>query len=509
MENPAFNLVRQILRSPLFLAQSTLQQQVTLDEILKTGEITRQEVFTLINEAMASSQQLEKKSKLLTESKILAANLEKLDYNTFLTLVISGNIRGEKLLALCSGSDKLNGYCNRSFQLLNNQGLRVGEAEDQYLFRVLLDRAKISVSFGKTPRKTYIDKMVGGRVLGFGGNGGGELGLGNKIYQIKVPTLVPGLNNIVQTSCGLSYSLCLNNEGRVWAFGLDNYGQLGLGSVRKQSTPTLIVPLQNIIQVCAGEYHSLCLDNQGRVWSFGYNSNFGQLGLGDLIDRNIPTLIPNFRNIVQVSTGSHHSICLDNQGRVWSFGLNGRGQLGLGDLNDRNVPTLVPNLNNIVQISARERYNLCLDNQGKVWGFGSNSSGELGLGDSQDRNLPNLNLTLNNIVQVEAGGDYSLCLDNQGRVWGFGSGGYGKLNSSNIEPRLNPVLIPNVENIIQVATGSTYSLCLNNQGQVLGFGYNQFGQLGYDHGNPLVNPNLHNIIQISAGTAHTLCITGQ
>jgi len=117
--------------------------------------------------------------------------------------------------------------------------------------------------------------------------------------------------------------------------------------------------LQNIIQVCAGEYHSLCLDNQGRVWSFGYNSNFGQLGLGDLIDRNIPTLISTLENIIQVSVGDDYSLCLDDKGKVWSFGKNSCKRLGLNG-NDKNIPILNPSLNNIVQISAGYGHALCI-----------------------------------------------------------------------------------------------------------------------------------------------------
>jgi alpha-tubulin suppressor-like RCC1 family protein len=48
----------------------------------------------------------------------------------------------------------------------------------------------------------------------------------------------------------------------------------------------------------------------------------GQLGLGDLLDRNYPKIIPGLNNIIQVSAGYQHSLVLHNNGSVYSFGLN-------------------------------------------------------------------------------------------------------------------------------------------------------------------------------------------
>ena len=163
METPAFNLVRQILQSPIFLSKTIEEQQAILNQVLVTGEVTREDLSRIIGEE--ADKQITKQ-----ENDQLTKLLNSLDYNTFLTFILTGNIRGEKLITLCSTSKKLNEYCNRGFQLMNGQGISVGPSQDQYLFRLLLEKERIPIFPGRTPRKTYYDKIVGGDVWVYGDN---------------------------------------------------------------------------------------------------------------------------------------------------------------------------------------------------------------------------------------------------------------------------------------------------------------------------------------------------
>ena len=84
------------------------------------------------------------------------------------------------------------------------------------------------------------------------------------------------------------------------------------------------------------------IDLNNNVWVCGSNK-FGQLGLGDIQNRNIPTQIPNLK-AKQVSCGYKTMAIIDMEDNVWVCGGNRYGQLGLGDRLARNVPTKVPNL---------------------------------------------------------------------------------------------------------------------------------------------------------------------
>ena len=156
--------------------------------------------------------------------------------------------------------------------------------------------------------------------------------------------------------------------------------------------------------ISAGVFQSLILSKTGQVYAFGFNT-LGQLGLGDHLLRNVPTLIPTLKSIIQVAAGELHSLVLTSNGQIYAFGANRHGQLGLGDHKDKNIPTLISILNSIVQIAAGEFHSLVLTSNGQIYAFGYNKAGQLGLGDYLPRNEPLLILIpdLAQIIQIEDG----------------------------------------------------------------------------------------------------------
>src|SRR5436853_94237 len=207
---------------------------------------------------------------------------------------------------------------------------------------------------------------------------------------------------IKNMSTGDLHSLILTNTGQIYVFGSNEYGQLGLSDNIDKNVPTLIPNLNQIVQIAAGFYHSLALSDIGQIYAFGFN-NFGQLGIGNNHQRNIPTLIPNLIQIRQIAAGDRHSLALSTNGQTYAFGSNHYGQLGLGDNNDINIPIVIPNLNDIIQIATGAYHSLALSNSGQIYAFGNNEYGRLGLGDNDNRNIPSLIPNLINIVQITAG----------------------------------------------------------------------------------------------------------
>ena len=73
------------------------------------------------------------------------------------------------------------------------------------------------------------------------------------------------------------------------------------------------------------------------------NNFFGQLGLGDTINRNVPTLLKGYK-VKQIATGKNHTIFTDFDDNIYVMGYNLFGQLGLGDFGEdtnRDIPTLL------------------------------------------------------------------------------------------------------------------------------------------------------------------------
>lgn len=227
-----------------------------------------------------------------------------------------------------------------------------------------------------------------GKVFAFGSNRNSELGLNDKNSR-NVPTLIESVSNICQIVAGANSSFLLTDNGKVYVCGIGMH--LGLGHVGKNTSLTLNPHLSDIVQISAYESHSLFLTNDNEVYACGYNKH-GQLGLGTSCDyAYMPTKISDINNIISISTGFTHSLLLTMDGRVYGFGCNLRGQLGLVS-EYYNVPTLIDNVSNIVEICASSRdYSLLLDNDGIVHGYGDNRFNQLGV---DNNNTSKLKLTL-------------------------------------------------------------------------------------------------------------------
>src|SRR5437763_163736 len=153
-------------------------------------------------------------------------------------------------------------------------------------------------------------------------------------------------------------------------------------------------------RISIGGHHSIILNDS--ILTFGSNC-YGQLGLGDDINRNIPTLIIDIHNIIAISAGHRHSMILNDSGQIYTFGTNDAGQLGLGNNTWRKRPTLTSDIYNSIAISASDNYSMILDEHSQIYTFGNNEYGQLGLGDNTNRNIPTLINNMNKIITISTG----------------------------------------------------------------------------------------------------------
>ncbi|KAA8518943.1 hypothetical protein F0562_016283 [Nyssa sinensis] len=159
---------------------------------------------------------------------------------------------------------------------------------------------------------------------------------------------VPG-SYIKGIACGGRHSAVITDAGALLSFGWGLHGQCGQGNTNDVLSPTCVSSLlgSQIEGIAAGLWHTLCISVEGRVHAFGGNQ-FGQLGLGTDADEveTLPRILdaPLFgsKNAKIVSCGARHSAILTEDSKVYCWGWNKYGQLGLGDTIDRNVPSQVP-----------------------------------------------------------------------------------------------------------------------------------------------------------------------
>ncbi|XP_043715887.1 ultraviolet-B receptor UVR8-like isoform X1 [Telopea speciosissima] len=158
----------------------------------------------------------------------------------------------------------------------------------------------------------------------------------------KVPgTYVKGI------ACGGRHSAVITDAGALLTFGWGLYGQCGRGSTDDELSPACVSALLGIQihGVAAGLWHTVCISVEGDVYTFGGNQ-FGQLGTGADQAETLPRLLdaPSLENkhAKIVSCGARHSAVIAEDGKVFCWGWNKYGQLGLGDVIDRNIPCQVP-----------------------------------------------------------------------------------------------------------------------------------------------------------------------
>ncbi|XP_020103918.1 ultraviolet-B receptor UVR8 isoform X7 [Ananas comosus] len=169
------------------------------------------------------------------------------------------------------------------------------------------------------------------------GNGDyGRLGLGSLESRWK-PTVCPFFrdDHPVSIVCGGAHTLFLTESGRVFATGLNNFGQLGITSSKSHTlVPVEIFGLpEKVVEISAGYHHSCAITDNGKLFVWGDNSS-GQLGLGRKAGKTVssPTKVDCLVDVTvrMAALGAEHSIVVTDEGNVLSWGAGGAGRLGHG-----------------------------------------------------------------------------------------------------------------------------------------------------------------------------------
>jgi alpha-tubulin suppressor-like RCC1 family protein len=205
-----------------------------------------------------------------------------------------------------------------------------------------------------------------GKVYGWGWNSSGETGRGTKGNPELLPATVKlasdnsELSNVVAISASYSFALALTSDGKVYAWGDNGYGQMGLGVGYGDHSRAALVKdaagagvLSNIKMVSAGGHHAMALDTTGHVYTWGFGSD-GTLGDGANRNRVNPSLpgpvvdatsVGQLGSIVSIAAGYSHCLALQQDGTIAIWGDGYGGDLGQGGTStvDTAVPILVKN----------------------------------------------------------------------------------------------------------------------------------------------------------------------
>ncbi|MFA4987322.1 MAG: hypothetical protein WC712_12110 [Candidatus Brocadiia bacterium] len=377
-------------------------------------------------------------------------------------------------------------------------GTVMGSRETPVLVTALNDKGVIALAAGGN---FSLALCSDGTVYSWGNNAYGQLGLGDAAAGANkdLPELVTGLSGktVVSLATGFGHSLALCSDRTVYSWGANKYGALGLGDTTNRNDAQLIAFLSDkgVMGIAAGFDHSLAICSDGSIYAWGWNSS-GQLGLDDTTDRHVPTLLASLDlkfdslvtpTLLQIAAGRSFSAVLLTDGTVYTWGSNDYGQLGLGDLVQRLTPTLVSGFagKGITSISAANYSLAAIGSGALVYVTGRNTYGELGLGDNTDRNTPELVAALSGQGITELGGGQMHFLAHGAGwiifAWGLnGSSQLGVGDDLNRDVPTEITALPG-KSRGTIGGGDTHTVIIEPGRKVCTVGANDRGQLGLGH----------------------------
>lgn len=341
-----------------------------------------------------------------------------------------------------------------------------------------------AVHAGAMPAGTVIEQVAGGgqhncaltaadTVYCWGMNNHGQLGadpdsrlsggVSVSNYYVSEPVAaargaVPGGGVTIESLSSGGYFTCaLASNGRVYCWGSNEQGQLGINS----ATPTISISPQLVVygampagaikQLSAGVFHVCAVASNNRVYCWGWNLN-GQLGDGSTTQRAAPveTALPPGVTAQQIAAGSDHTCALTSAGAVYCWGGNHQGQLGDSTTTDSTTPVVtqpgaIP-AGPIKRIATGYYHTCAIASNDWVYCWGDNEHGKLGNNDPThtDSSLPVAvahgeipgGVT---VVDIVMGRDHTCALASNHKAYCWGHNGGGRLGNDSIVASDTPV----------------------------------------------------------------------
>ncbi|XP_051531209.1 X-linked retinitis pigmentosa GTPase regulator-like [Myxocyprinus asiaticus] len=327
----------------------------------------------------------------------------------------------------------------------------------------------------------------------------------------------------LRISCGDEHTALVTENGKLFMFGSNNWGQLGLGTKTTMNKPTRVKDLQSerVKLAACGRTHTLVYTYRGNLYASGGN-NEGQLGLGDCDDRTSFHLVDFFSKdgqIKMLAAGSNTSAALTQNGRLYMWGDNSEGQIGLGKENNALTPHEVSVGKRVSWVSCGYYHSAFVTVDGDLFTFGERDSGKLGLSNETLANhkVPQQVTGISDrVVQVACGGGHTVALTEHA-LYSFGLGQFGQLGHGTFifESRL-PRVVEHFRRgrVKHVECGENHTAVITDSGLLYTFGDGRHGKLGLGEENftnqfkPTLCPRFLNyhVQSVTCGGCHMLVL---
>lgn len=361
-------------------------------------------------------------------------------------------------------------------------------------------------------------------IWGFGDNSFGQLGDGT-FTSHSLPARVLGLLNtgamITQIAAGGDTSAALLSNGTVWVWGDNDFGEFGNGVAdgNARTSPGQVPSLTGITQIAVAPDGAdlYAVGAGGVVWAWGLN-DFGQLGDGTKSPAAIPQQVPGLTGITQVSAGEAYVLARSSVGKVWGWGENDDYQLGTGTTTEADSPVPivmdVPAPLPTARVVAGSTVSLAVDTSGQlfVWGSDPSHIGLLGFGTTTSvEKVPFGGSAFGLVTAVANGGDHILVAEGANNVFGWGANDRGQLGDGTKINQFKPEKLP-LSSVAALFAGGGVSAVVHTDGSLWTFGDDTDGGIGNGTCCTTVNPNpiqvtsLASVTQVTFGYFFTLAL---
>ncbi|KAG9245888.1 putative mitochondrial protein Fmp25 [Calycina marina] len=324
----------------------------------------------------------------------------------------------------------------------DDSGLNPNEAEPRQVDPKYFPEGTVFVGLLATDSATFA-LTQDGAVYGWGTFRGNDGDMGfragkNKGESQRTPIHITELKKIVALAGGTNHVLALDNKGKVFTFGAGEQNQMGRRTVARHAHAALIprefgLQRKNIVKLGCGDYNSFAVDKDGKVYAWGLNS-FGQTGIniedGDDNDTiPAPTQVKKLEGykIKEITGGAHHTLSITEEGKVLIWGSIQNGQGGMdyqavpkhvlfrddaGEARYLIEPVELPDVTG-KSISCGPDHCLLITEDNEAWSWGFNENYQCGQGGGEDKimeatPIENSAIEGKKLVFVGAGGQFGI-----------------------------------------------------------------------------------------------------
>jgi len=291
-----------------------------------------------------------------------------------------------------------------------------------------------------------IPQPTSGKLFGWGKNAFGCVGDGTTTNRYS-PVQIGSNTNWSGAKGGYAFTCAINTAGKAYAWGEGADGRLGTGSTTDTCSPNQIGALTDWVPkgpfaIGGTRYGMHFIKANGTLWAWGKN-NYGQIGDGTTTARSSPVQIGALTTWRYVSAGaSEHVIAITTSGTMFSWGSGSSGRTGHSNTTSYCSPVQIGALTTWARVRCGgSSGNWAVRTDGKMFTWGTGTGGQLGLGNTTAYSSPKQVGALTTWASSISGTHHGGCIKSDNTLWSWGSGGSGRTGHNNTTDYSSPVQV--------------------------------------------------------------------